>query len=171
MEFNLLTLKQAHDFIYKYYSDGGIILLELQGGKHSVAFSYTYNKEDLVVRFNNTDFGFKKDVHVGKHYSHVLKLPSIIDIGQCNNNIHYSISKKITSQTVQDEYKKEIFTSFPLQFETIETISSLLLPPGSNGYGEWDPETLDSPFDTFQEYIKATYKSERFFNWQKSVVV
>ena len=56
----LISQLDATKLISDYHSSN-IELIEIESGKHSVAFSYTFENKDLILRFNETDFGFKKD--------------------------------------------------------------------------------------------------------------
>ena len=159
----LISQLDATKLISDYHSSN-IELIEIESGKHSVAFSYTFENKDLILRFNETDFGFKKDEYARQHYSEYLPIPHILKIGN-HKNLYFSISEKINGHSVRDEYKQNNFTSFNLQFDAIEKIAKINIPKVSQGYGEWDPTTLNAPFSSLSESITTIFKSNKDFDW------
>jgi hygromycin-B 4-O-kinase len=136
----------------------------LAGGKHSEAFSFRTEGDEKVIRFNETDFGFKKDKYAYENYSKHIFIPKILEIGTYKD-IFYSVSEKINGHSVREEYNENNFTSLKLQFDVIEEIASIPLPTESQGCGEWDPVSLAAPHTTLSEVITSLTEGDAHFNW------
>ena len=159
----LISQLDSTKFISDYHSSN-IELVEIGSGGHSIVFSYTFENKDLILRFNETDFGFKKDVYAKEHYSKDILIPYILKIGK-HKDLYFSISEKINGHSARDEYKQNNLTSFNLQFDAIEKIASIDIPEASQGFGEWYPNTLNTPFSSLSESITSIFESNKDFDW------
>ena len=140
------------------------IIKLLAGGKHSEAFSFVDDEGEKIIRFNETDFGFKKDKYAYENYSDRILIPKILEIGPYKE-VFYSVSEKIDGHSVREEYNENNFTSLKLQFDAIEEIASITLPEASQGYGEWYPVSLVAPHSTLTELITSLMEGGSHFNW------
>jgi hygromycin-B 4-O-kinase len=155
----------ASDFLLGYYSNEISELKELDKGKHSRAFSYEQNGQGLVVRFNTENTGFVKDKFAYEHFNtEETPIPEILDTGIYQNGIYYCITKKVVGETGRDQYKREDFSSLPLQYATIESISRIK-PPGK-GFGYLDAYG-NAPLNSSLEYMQSLYRTEVVFDWNK----
>ena len=165
MSDTLISQLDSTKFISDYHSSN-IELVEIEGGNHSAAFSYIFKSKGLILRFNETDFGFKKDEYAYNHYSKYVPIPRILETGTYKD-LYFCISEKIRGHSIRDEYNQNNFTSFNLQFDAIEKIAKIDIPKEAQGFGEWNSTTLHAPFSSLTESIVKVFESDIYFNWNE----
>ncbi len=141
-EAEALTMK-IEAFLTTFYGAPVSDLVPLSGGKHSYAFSYTYDSRAYVLRLNTTDSGFVKDEFAALHFaSNTIPIPKIVHLGVFDENYQCCISEKVHGETVRAGYNREEYDSLTPQFEMIERISALPIPDTFTGIGRWDTSVM-----------------------------
>lgn len=158
---------EVKEFLNTYYSGPVEDLVYVYGGKHSEAFSYTYENKQYILRFNESERGFLKDKYAYDTFSSEnLVIPKIYDVGKHTENVYYCISEKIEGETPKDAYKRGDFTSLSLQFEMIERIKDSTIPEDYTGYDEIELGKK-TRFETLEDYVMSLYFSNELFDWNE----
>ena len=156
-----VSIDEAFKFLRGYYPTGVGHVKELNGGKHSKAFSYEYGEQSFIVRFSTENRGFLKDKYAFEHFGNQIRIPQVVNIG-VYKDIHYCITQKIQGETVRDQYKKDNFNSLSLLYDTVEKISKVTIV--GTGYGYLDLNG-NAPYQSSLEYIRSVYGSTDLFDW------
>ena len=161
---DIITLEHVAEFLSTYYESSVNELVYLSRGKRSVAFAYTYNNNEFVIRFNEEDRGFRKDLYAYEHFSsHAIPIPKIFAIGKYDS-LYFCISERAHGETVRDQYKRNDYISFAIQFKCIETIASIKIPDEYVSYDEWEVGKA-TRFSSFTEYALGIYPGKEILDW------
>jgi len=118
------TEAEAVEVLQDHFSKEIDNILLLQGGKHSTAYAFTYEGKELVIRFNISSEGFKKDKEAHEIFNETdVPVAQVFDIKKLPNGSFYAISDKLPGVTIKSQYREGDFSSLPAQFEMIERIA------------------------------------------------
>lgn len=142
-------------------------LVEIFGGKHSQAFSYISENNKYVIRLNVSDRGFKKDKFAYDHFKDdSLPIPQVLDIGMFEEGIYFCISRFVDGESARTQFKRNNFSSFPLQFEFLERIAAVPINSTLKGYGDWEPDG-EAGHRSFEDFIRNLYQTNTIHDWDR----
>jgi hygromycin-B 4-O-kinase len=129
---------QVEQFLQKYLRMPKVSIEIMADGEVSEAFSFEDKDGSHVIRISKHGTrGFLKDSFAHTHFaSGDLPIPTILDIGEFGDGLHYTISTKAPGQTLDKFSSDEIETLIPKIFHVLGTIHAL--SPAREGYGLWD---------------------------------
>jgi len=159
-----VTIEEAAKFLSGYYSEEISNVHGLSGGKHSKAYSYTYDGSNFIIRFNAENRGFLKDKYASEHFGDKIPIPKIIDLNAYGEGMYFCITEKARGETARDQYKRQDFSSIPLLYDAIENIAKMLAP--GTGYGYLDLNGHASYFSS-AEYMRSLYHTKDLFDWDQ----
>jgi len=164
----LTNNKEVTLFLSNYYNQSPSDVIELHGGKHSTAYSYSLDSHEYVIRINESKDGFLKDEYVFKNFSSQdIAIPQVHTISSYTLELFFCISDKVNGETVRDQYKRGDFSSLHLQFETIEKLKIMKGTNPFQGFGSWSVLSGIGSYNTLYDYLRSVYHSKDLFDWDE----
>lgn len=128
----------------------------------SQVYSYTFNGLDYIIRINPNIEGFKKDEYAYKHFnSDIVPIPKVVEYGKFNDTHYYCISEKVKGITYEDSPEDVINKLLPDITLIKQTINKIDIS-NTTGYGTFDSETGNAPYNSWYEYISKVLNK----NWE-----
>lgn len=157
-----LNSSQIKNFLIKKYSNVGEIV-PINKGESSKAYSFIAGREELIIRINESRYGFDKDVFSDTHFSNKLPIPKILEIGDFADELYYSISecaKGVRMDLLTAEERANAVEDIVKVLDNLHSIN-----PIGDGYGELD-EFGVAESNSWAEKIRADHDDPQ--NWEKA---
>lgn len=146
--------------------NANIKLFPVVEGMESQVYSYSLNNKEYIVRINPNLEGFKKDDYAYKNFKNdIIPIPKIIEYGKYNDTHYYCISEKAKGITFEDSSEKVVEKLLPDITKIMIAINNIDIS-NTTGYGIFNSETGNAPFDSWQDYLLDTINEEKY-NWKE----
>ena len=164
-----LTTSQSDltDHIYQNFSSVASNFIRIHGGERSIAYSFSVNGKDFIIRINREIEGFQKDKNSYEDFQHVIPVPKILKIGPYQSG-YYAISEKAKGSALDDN--KQLTPAL------VEDIFSILdaihiKAKKDDKYGLID-STRKAHFTSWEEYLFKDYilvvkENGSYYTWKE----
>jgi hygromycin-B 4-O-kinase len=113
-----------------------------------------------------TNEDFKKDKYAFEHFSsEKIIIPEVIRQGEIENDLYFSISKKLDGKTLNTTSLSELNCVIPNLAIALKNIHEVNISK-THGYGVWNIEDGNAPHKTWRESMLSINESN-YFNWNK----
>jgi hygromycin-B 4-O-kinase len=153
-----MSSKMVEEYLQKIESDKVSNITPIEMGELSKVFSYSKGNSDFVIHFKSSKESMEKVKFISDHFSSVLPLPRILEIGMCGD-LHYSISEKVTGTPIITLAEEEVIRLIPALIEQFSLINQARID-GSKGYGSISP-LGEASFHTWIEYLASVFEEEQ----------
>ncbi len=157
-----LNLSQIRNFLLKKYPNVGEIVA-INRGESSKAFSFTTGKDELIIRINESRYGFDKDAFSHKNFSMKLPIPRILEIGDFSEELYYSISECAKGVRMDLLSVEERESAVEDLFRVLDFLHSI--DPIGDAYGELDSVGVGESI-SWAEKITDDHNDPE--NWEKA---
>ena len=129
-------------------------------GMDSQVYSYAFDGKDYIIRINPNLEGFRKDEYAYKHFnSDIIPIPKIVEYGKYNDTHYYCISEKVKGITYEDSPENVIIKLLPDITKIKQAINNIDIS-NTSGYGVFDSQTKNAPYNTNKEYTSSVLKND-----------
>lgn len=144
--------------------NANIKLFPVVEGMESQVYSYSLNNKEYIVRINSNLEGFKKDDYAYKHFkNNIIPIPKVIEYGKYNDTHYYCISEKAKGITFEDSSEEVVEKLLPNITKIMIAINNIDIS-NTSGYGIFNSETGDAPFNSWQAYLLDIINNDKY-NW------
>ncbi len=136
MKKEFLTLMEAETFLKDKYGTEVNDICLLGSGEWSMAFGFTLDSKELVIRFGLHVDDYRKDEIMSRYSSQSLPIPLIIEIGTAPIG-YFVISVRVQGQFIDTLSGEEMKKMIPVLLTGLNSAKNIDLSE-TKGFGGWD---------------------------------
>jgi hygromycin-B 4-O-kinase len=137
----------------------------IASGMFSIAYSYEVAGIKYVIRVNETKQDFLKDQFANQHFSHLLPVPKIIEIGQLDQQQFYATSEFVEGQTLDQTSVDNTKLLMPSIIDAIDKIHKIDVTH-LRGYGLTD-HNFTGQFDSWSDSLINFENHKIHYDWDQ----